>query len=203
MTLIISSHILRLLQYIRHTHNNTEVSGYISFVQYRNDDNICKSIYTKHPFVSKIDTVHDVPRKRYSSVCRTDSDFKAQIVFHTHPEKCYLDNYVGLGIPSYTDVMTSISGLLEHGQRIQIVVSIEGCYVMYLVGDVLPNKSECMNELHTRYMRIHKDIYTVDVNRREQTIRSFLSNMNTDFYRVLFISGYNDDVQVACKLNKY
>lgn len=204
--LIIPRHLLRLLHTIRDIYRNTEVSGYLSFTvsDIAKNECVCNSIYVQSPFISKINSVEDIPKRAYIPTCRTTSDFNAQIVFHTHPEKCYLDNYAGLGIPSYTDVMTSINGLIKHGQKIQIIISIEGCYIMHLMNNkIVDNVAQSKDILHTQYRQIQRDVFTTDDDRRVNTIHSFLKHMNTDFMRTVFIDDYNTDIHIDCKLNIY
>lgn len=175
----------QLLREICKRFNSTEVAGCI-----QGNDN-SQYVEIIHPFSKKIKSkrdIEDIPVQTLEKTCGVDSNFTCPVVFHTHPENCYLEYKVFLGIPSFTDIVGIVIGYQYYTHKVHIIVSLEGSYVCRVIKPLNNNSTSILknayNSLNT------SNIHSRSKQERLNTINLFISAMNkTGILKVDFYSN--------------
>jgi hypothetical protein len=129
--------IYNILDHLLKTYDRAELSGYLAASNSSGGPSPIDLVCVAHPF-KQVVHVRDLPRvateapRRVRTDCSASFNMRADIVFHTHPEHCYIHHRTWLGIPSRADIIQSVYNYKKYGHKVNIIAALEGFYILEL-----------------------------------------------------------------------
>lgn len=201
----IGSDIFSALGMLRDTYKNAEISGCISLKESGGASGGASyeahNIYILYPFTHKMESNASLPPAvSRSEICRVRADFDANVIFHTHPEQCYLSHIAYIGIPSLSDIAFSIDGCARNGHLINIVVAVEGYYTFIVqprIAEIVRKNTAERDRIIKHLESIHNSIDKSDAqNRRILIVKDLIDAINKSGVLKMHFFPYAQDLRI-------